>query len=150
MALVELYAQDFIGISYDPASSILYVDWKGYQSEDSVKQGCREILACMVRHSCYLVLNDNTHVKGIWTFAAQWVGAEWFPKMKSAGLKKFAWIYSPSKLSQVSTDESLSYLPNSNIPIRTFYDMDEGLAWLNTASNSFASKPGKANEVNSD
>lgn len=69
---------------------------------------------------------------------------------KARGLKKFAWIYGPFKLSQVSTDESLSYLRNSNIPIRTFYDIDEGLAWLNTASDSFASKPGKANEVNSD
>lgn len=136
MALVEIYAQDFIRISYDPATSILYADWKGYQSEDSVKQGCREILASMVRHGCYLVLNDNTHVKGIWTFATQWVGAEWLPKMKSAGLKKFAWIYSPYKLSQVSTDESLSYLPGSNIPIRTFHDLNEGLAWLNTASDS--------------
>jgi len=134
MALVEIYAQDFIGIAYDPAASILYVDWKGYQSEESVKQGCREILASMVKHSCYFVLNDNTHVKGIWNFAAQWVGAEWLPKMKSAGLKKFAWIYSPSKLSQLSTDESLAYLPDSNIPVRTFYDRNEGIAWLSIKS----------------
>lgn len=143
MTLVDIYSQDFIGISYDPATSILYVDWKGYQSEESVKQGCREILASMVRHGCYLVLNDNTHVKGIWTFAAHWVGAEWFPKMKSAGLKKFAWIYSPAKLSQVSTDESLSHLPNSNIPIRTFHNLDEGYAWLRQSSDSFVPQSGR-------
>lgn len=150
MALVEIYSQDFIGISYDPATSILYVDWKGYQSEDSVKQGCREILASMVRHGCYLVLNDNTHVKGIWTFAAHWVGAEWFPKMKSAGLKKFAWIYSPAKLSQVSTDESLSHLPNSDIPIRTFFDIDEAFGWLQQSSDIFLARPGKPSGIQSD
>lgn len=148
MALVEIYSQDFIRISHDPATSILYVDWKGYQSEDSVKQGCREILASMVRHSCYLVLNDNTHVRGIWTFAAHWVGAEWFPKMKSAGLKKFAWIYSPAKLSQVSTDESLSHLPNSDIPIRTFFDFEEGLAWL--SADNYPARSGKSSGPNKD
>ena len=150
MALVEIYLQDFIEISHDPATSILYVDWKGYQSEDSIKQGCREILACMVRHGCYLVLNDNTRVKGIWNFAALWVGAEWFPKMRSAGLKKFAWIYSPAKLSQVSTDESLSHLPNSDIPIHTFHDLNEGLAWLQLSSDSFSSKTGKTPSMRRD
>jgi hypothetical protein len=139
MALVEIYSQDFIRISHDPATSILHVDWIGYQSEDSVKQGCREILASMVRHGCYHVLNDNSNVKGIWTFATQWVGAEWLPKMKSAGLRKFAWIYSPAKLSQVSTDESLSHLPSDDIPVRTFYDVEESLAWLRLASDNQAS-----------
>jgi hypothetical protein len=149
MTWMEIYSQDFIGISHDPATSILYVDWKGYQSEDSVKQGCREILASMVRHNCYLVLNDNTRVRGIWTFAAQWVGAEWFPKMKSAGMKKFAWIYSPAKLSQVSTDESLSHLPNSDIPIRTFFDYEEGLAWLKLSSDNYPPRAGKPSSARS-
>ena len=49
---------------------------------------------------------------------------------------QFAWIYSPSKLSQVSTDESLSYLPDSNIPLKTFYDLNEGIAWLSRQSSA--------------
>jgi len=64
---------------------------------------CREILASLVKHSCYFVLNNNTHVKGIWSFTPQRVGAEWLPKMKKAQVSEFAWTYSPSKLSQVAT-----------------------------------------------
>jgi hypothetical protein len=51
--------------------------------------------------------------------------------MKSAGLQQFAWVYSPSRLSQISTDESLKTTPTPDI-IQTFYTIEEARSWLNS------------------
>ena len=75
------------------------------------------------------VLNDNTRVIGIWTPAAKWAGEVWFPKMVESGLKYFAWIYSPSRLSQISTDQTLTNTANTDL-IKTFYHIDEAVVWL--------------------
>lgn len=127
---IECFSNDSLTIYFDPVIHVLYVDWKGYQSEESIKHGCKVMLAMMVTHGCYLILNDNSNVRGIFTVVAEWGGQVWFPDMVSAGMKKFAWVYSPAMLSQLSTNEVISYLPNSQIPIKTFNEKDRALEWL--------------------
>lgn len=49
----------------------------------------------------------KAHVKGNWSEAAD-SGAEiWFRTMAEAGLKKFAWNYSPSTFSRIAANKSL-------------------------------------------
>ncbi|MBT1706000.1 hypothetical protein KK060_22100 [Fulvivirgaceae bacterium PWU20] len=117
------FSEDFVSIEYDFANHYLYVNWKGYQTEGSVKQGCEKMLEALLHYKCQNILNDNTNVLGIWTPAAQWVGENWLPRMVEAGLKYFAWVYSPSMLSQISTNEALKHTPPINI-VKTFYDLE--------------------------
>jgi len=127
---IHCFGNDFLDIYYDPFLHVLLVDWKGYQSEESIRHGCEVLMAMMVTHGCYLILNDNTQVRGMFTVIAEWGGTVWFPDMARKGMKKFAWIYGPAVLSQLSADEVISYLPNSQIPIRTFRDREKALEWL--------------------
>jgi hypothetical protein len=129
-SLTTLYQEDFLDIAYDPATLLLYADWKGYQSVDAVKRGCERMLALMVQYDAYRVLNDNTHVKGIWIGAAEWAATNWFPRMKQAGMKRFAWVYSPSRFSRVSTDTTLSLVNAEATGIKMFNDKIEAVAWL--------------------
>lgn len=131
MTLTELYRESFLTISHDSEAAVLHADWKGYQSVDSIKQGCEGMLELMVRHQAFRILNDNTHVVGIWRFAAEWMAGDWFPRMKQAGMEQFAWIYSPTKLSQVSTDETLSLMDPDSFNVRIFNDVAGATAWLN-------------------
>lgn len=124
-----LFSQDYITIEYDAASDWLHADWIGYQTEATVVEGCTQLLQALVHTGCGKVLNDNTHVLGIWTPAAQWVGAVWMPQMKAAGLKQFAWVYSPSALSQFSTNEAVRQSGHDAV-IRTFLNGDEARKWL--------------------
>jgi PAS domain S-box-containing protein len=133
--LTELHRESFIAISLDASASVLHTDWKGYQSVESIKQGCEIILELMVRHDAYRILNDNTHIFGIWWFAAEWGAADWFPRMKDAGLRAFAWVYSPTKLSQVSTDDTLSLMDPDAFNVKAFYDKEEAAAWLSAPSS---------------
>jgi|GEM_PF-581279 len=130
MPLTELYRESFIVVSLDRDGSMLYADWLGYQSVDSIRQGCEKILELMLKHRAYEVLNDNTRVLGIWRFAAEWMASDWFPRMNQAGLHAFAWVYSPTKLSQVSTDTTLSLMEPDAFNIKVFHDKEEAVVWL--------------------
>jgi CheY-like chemotaxis protein len=141
MSLVELFQGSSIDIAYDPEKLRLHADWKGYQSVESIRQGSERVLELMVQYETYNVLNDNTNVLGIWRGAAEWLAEDWFPRMRQAGLKRFAWINSPSRLSQVSTDATVEMLDAEAFGVKVFRDKLDALAWLNgKASNRAAEK----------
>ena len=132
MSLTELFKENFIDISLDTEQSILIVDWKGYQSVSSVQQGCERMLYMMSKHDAHRILNDNTKVLGIWIGAAEWLADNWFPRMAKSGMQRFAWVYSPARFSQFSTDGTLALLDSEDYGIQTFHNRADALAWLAT------------------
>lgn len=128
-SLIPLDRQSHLHISHDPERGWLYSDWIGYQTVGSVQEGCDRILELMVRHQAFKVLNDNTRVVGIWAGAASWVATDWFPRMRAAGMLRFAWIYSASRFSQISTDTTLSLL-DPGASVKVFYETSEAFEWL--------------------
>ncbi|MFD2244996.1 hypothetical protein [Pontibacter ruber] len=126
-----LYRESNILIEYNHADEWLYVNWRGYQNYDSIVSGCEKILYFLKETQCTKVLNDNTNVEGIWSGASKWVGRDWFPRMQVAGLKCFAWVYSPSTFSRLSADKALKHTLDLSY-IETFDDMEHAQAWLRT------------------
>lgn len=124
-----LLKEKSIVIEYDSKNHWLEADWVGYQTVDSVKNSCERMLEFLKEYKCEKVVNNNTHVTGIWSGASVWVGRDWFPRMAAAGLKYFAWIYSESAFSRLSTNESLRNLQNKEIA-KTFESIEEGRRWL--------------------
>lgn len=143
MPFIALFAENFIEISFDPKAKVLHANWKGYQSVASVRAGCEAMLKFMSEKKLNKVLNDNTNVLGIWRSAAEWMATDWFPRMKSAGMASFAWVYSSSRLSQISTDETLAMVDAGKHGIKVFYDKSEAQVWLDSvdASTSSSSSP---------
>jgi PAS domain S-box-containing protein len=103
----SFYKGNFIHMHYRPDGQYMDVEWTGYQNYDSVVKGCTIMLELMQKNNCSKVLNDNTLVKGNWSEASDWGAEVWFPAMAEAGLKKFAWIYSPSTFSRIAANVSL-------------------------------------------
>ncbi|MEC4718610.1 helix-turn-helix transcriptional regulator [Noviherbaspirillum sp. CPCC 100848] len=128
-SLIPLDSQSYLNISHDPVRGWLYNDWIGYQTVGSVQEGCERILDLMIEHRAFKVLNDNTRVLGIWSGAASWVATDWFPRMRGAGMQRFAWIYSASRFSQISTDTTLSLL-DTGASVKVFYETSEAFEWL--------------------
>ncbi|RIJ41548.1 hypothetical protein [Pontibacter oryzae] len=124
-----LYRDTFIALEYNAVDNWIYVNWKGYQNYDTVVAGCEKILELMKAQACYRILNDNTRVEGQWSAAAKWGADVWFPAMFEAGLKSFAWIYSPSTLSRLSTDKTLK-LADFPKQVKVFDDLDLAQDWL--------------------
>jgi hypothetical protein len=123
-----LYQQTNVSIYHNQSEHWLYADWTGYQAVEQVKQGCEQLLLCMLARQTYDILNDNTNVAGIWTGAAEWVGTNWFPRLRAKGMRRFAWVYSPSRFSQISTDSALQVAPPDIAKV--FSTMAEAEEWL--------------------
>ncbi|MBC3541902.1 hypothetical protein ACFSC6_09360 [Rufibacter sediminis] len=124
-----IYQDTYISILYQAEQQYIHADWTGFQTKQSVQEGCERILDAMGEFDCYKVLNDNTHVEGIWSSAAEWVGSDWFPRMRQAGMVAFAWVYSPSMFSRLSTDKSLRFTYDTT-GIEVFDGVEEAQQWL--------------------
>ena len=127
------YSDSQITIQYNAEMKTLDVDWIGFQNYDSVKKGCLIMLDLLKKNNCAKVLNDNTHVLGNWSEAADWGGTVWFPEMQKAGLKFFAWIYSSSTFSKLAAHKSLDVMVG-NITTQFFTNIDEAKLWLQNIS----------------
>lgn len=123
------YQGSFINIHYKAQGHYMDVEWIGYQNYESVVKGCEIMLNLMSKNNCSLVLNDNTLVKGNWSEAADWGAEVWFPAMAEAGLKKFAWIYSPSTFSRIAANKSLPSEYDA-VQVAFFDSKDTALQWL--------------------
>lgn len=124
-----LHLGSHLGIYYHFLHDWIYADWTGEQTKESVQQGCELILQFMKAENCSKVLNDNSHVTSNWLEAAEWVALDWFPRMDAAGLKYFAWVYSPHTFSRLAADEALSF-NSSTSNIIPFDDLNTAKAWL--------------------
>ncbi|MDB5234680.1 MAG: hypothetical protein JWR44_1673 [Hymenobacter sp.] len=129
MALQTLLDEPHITIAYDHLNDWIYADWHGDQDLASVQQGALDMLRLMQQHHCHKVLNDNSSVTSMWSEAAEWGGTEWFPAMTAAGLKYFAWVYSPNLYSRLSTDLTLQFTVGNPV-VATFDDLETARAWL--------------------
>jgi hypothetical protein len=122
-----------VKICLEPERSWLYVDWIGYQTVGSVQEGCNLMLDLMVQHAAFGIINDNTRVLGIWSGASVWVAQDWFPRMRAAGMRRFAWVYSPTRFSRISTDTTLAELGEAAPYIQVFEQMEQAIEWLGEA-----------------
>ncbi len=123
------YSDRHVKIKYEEAEKYLEADWTGFQNLQSVQKGCMIMLDLLKKNKCSKVLNDNTHVLGNWSEAADWGGKIWFPQMQQAGLKYFAWIYSQSTFSKLSAHKSLDVMAG-NITTQFFSEVMEAKEWL--------------------
>lgn len=134
--MLELVNESFLVVNYDPDTRILHASWKGYQSFDTGTKGCAQILECVKRTGAPSILNDNTETRGLWMDAAEWAARVWFPQLKQAGMRRFAWVYSPAKFSQMSTDTAMASMDPDEYGVRVFADMGGALAWLSQPGDS--------------
>jgi hypothetical protein len=136
-----VFQTDSITIEVDVLNNWVCADWKGYQDRESVETGCTHLLEALQKFDVSKVLNMNTNMHGDWKTSIPWISETWFPKMIEAGLKKFAWIYSPGELSHYSADQTIKQV-SAQYSIRTFDSVDEGKRWLKGEASAM---PGDGN-----
>lgn len=124
-----LITTSHISIAYDILDDVLYVNWTGNQTKETVMDGCERILDYLKQYHCKKVLNDNTDVTSIWDDASEWVAVNWFPLMYEAGCKLFAWVYSPNVYSKLSAYKTLTY-GIKGIIVTAFQSRENAAGWL--------------------
>lgn len=118
----------FLTIGYDQLADWLYVTWKDEQDEQSVIEGCRQVLQVLQQYPCEKLLMDSSQVSNMWTHAAEWGEKEWFPALQRAGVRYLAFVYSPAFYSRMSFDLAAR---NVQQPIISTFDaLDKASIWL--------------------
>jgi len=125
----SVYQNGYVEIINHPEHAYAELNWKGFHNLNTVKDSGQKILDFMKDTGCNAILNNNLEVLGSWEDAMDWVAKEWFPMMHAAGLQYFAWIYSPSTFSKLSTSYTIA-LMEMNICLKEFDDKEEALVWL--------------------
>lgn len=125
----EFYQDASITIAFNEEKNRLDVNWEGFQDLSSVKHGGMMMLEILSNNKAEKLLNDNTNVLGTWSEASDWAGKEWLPMMEKAGLKYFAWIFSPSAFSQLSAKKSVDVM-QGNVLTQFFTDIKAAEDWL--------------------
>jgi hypothetical protein len=136
-----LFQQTNVVISWDD-HGWLYVDWTGMQSLTDLKAGSDQLVRLLQSKGADSVLNDNTHAEGIAAEAAEWLGRDWFPRMRRTGLQRFAWVRSPTGLTDVIIESTLAAAPPGIAHM--FWTVGEAEAWLKwSASMAMKRKSGR-------
>lgn len=114
-------------ITLDPAKKVMYCNWIGYQNKETVMSSGSIILDLLKKQGVSKVINDNTQVTGTWQDASEWTAKEWFPAMVGAGLKHFAWIFSPNIFAELSAKKAM---PASDV-VKSFGTFKDASDWIN-------------------
>ena len=122
----SLFKAKNIEISYDATNRFMYCNWLGFQNKDSIMKSGGIILDLLKQKRVSKILNDNTQVTGPWQEAAEWTATIWFPTMIAAGLKHFAWIFSPNIFAELS---AVKAMPMSSV-VKPFSSYREAYVWL--------------------
>ncbi|MCC2547280.1 hypothetical protein LJY25_12560 [Hymenobacter sp. BT175] len=128
MTLRTLFEAEYLTVSFDYLNEWFYLDWKGEQDLASVQQGCEQVWLLFQNEQCRRAINDTSHVTGMWSDAAEWVGREFLPQVADAGLEYIAWVYSPDVYSRLSTDLTLQMATKPVVV--AFDDLPTAIAWL--------------------
>jgi hypothetical protein len=113
-------------ISFDPSSKVIICNWIGFQNKENIMNSGAVILDLLKKKSASKVINDNTNVTGTWQDASDWTAKEWFPSMMKAGLKHFAWIFSPNIFAELSAKKAM---PASDV-VKSFGTFKEANEWI--------------------
>jgi PAS domain S-box-containing protein len=128
----DTYYQDStISIRYNQVMQCLDVDWRGFQDLKSIQRGCMKIAEMIAKNNCKKAMNDNSHVLGTWSEAAEWVGREAFPLFEKAGLKYVAWICSGPTFSRMAAKKTVDVM-EGQVVTEFFANVSEARAWLSS------------------
>ncbi|WP_303311254.1 hypothetical protein [Hymenobacter sp. BT730] len=129
MAQRILYDVPSLTIAYDYTDEWLYLDWQGNLTDEEVMKGALKLLELLRQERCTKVLNDNTHLTGLWADAARWGGEVFFPQLQEAGCRYFAWVHSPERYSQLSAQLAIQHTA-AGIVFLTFQSLPTAAEWL--------------------
>jgi hypothetical protein len=131
--LKKVFGDVFFTATRMQTGSILYAEWYGVQSVETVKEGGYKMLEMIKERPYAKLLNSNKNVVGSWDMALDWAENIWTPQMKAAGLRYLAQVV-PSSIYATLTIESLIQRIDKEFVIRIFEDEKEAEAWLRSVA----------------
>jgi hypothetical protein len=118
----------YLTVDTDETNRWIAMDWRGYLTADSIKEGARAYTAALAASGFACVLNDTRSVRGPWDHTMDWVINEWAPNAAQAGLQYFALVSTPETLADGSAANFYAQLTAFHAEV--FSTTEEAQQWL--------------------
>jgi hypothetical protein len=128
MQLHLLHTTSCLSIYYDSCHDWLFLDWAGYLALPLVQEACVAVAQCYLQRTYSRVLSSNLQVTDISWNVATWLGTEFLPYLKAAGVQHVAWISAPSLVDRNLGQRELKLVPE--LGLNLFDNAEEAIAWL--------------------
>jgi PAS domain S-box-containing protein len=125
----SVFRNPAIHIAYNETYHYITANWSGFQNKYTVRDCCNQLLSVINNYQCNNLLNDNSQVVGGWMDACDWLVDECFPALEQAGIKRLAWITSPSTFSRLSTAYTIDKV-DGDVDIQVFADKEAAHEWI--------------------
>jgi hypothetical protein len=130
MHLQPLVTLPSLHLSIDSAQRWLYAEWRGEQTEETIRQGCELVLHYLEQQQCSKILNDNSTATGDWSAMAKWLATHFLPQAAERGLQYVASVYASGITSRYSTALALDYFRQDAPWALAFDDLALACTWL--------------------
>ncbi len=127
--VTNAFGKVFLTIEYEADNNLLYNNWLGYQTADSIMKGANTTLELMTQTRCPYLLNDNTNITGPWDHAVAWIAEDWTPRAIAVGLTHFAHVVSPESFAALSA-EAMAASVGDSFRMRIFGSVQDARQWL--------------------
>jgi hypothetical protein len=125
----DAYGRPIASFRHYPEEQLLCIRWTGNLTGEEVIRVAKAGGAIQQPLHCPLLLNDKTDSTGDWAEALPWLEYEWLPQALAAGLRAFAYVFSPDMQNQYISVEFAERV-GQQLPIQLFYDLDAAWEWL--------------------
>ncbi len=130
MAAVELrHMMGDVYVTIQRRKKYIEAKWQGHITADDVICAAQTFLELIRETPCPYLLNDKSGVTGDWQEANDWLQYEWLPKVKQAGLRYMAHVYSQNMFSKIAARE-LEERVNPDLHMKNFYERSKAEDWL--------------------
>jgi PAS domain S-box-containing protein len=125
----SVFRNPAIHIAYNETYHYITANWSGFHNKYTVRDCCNHLLSAIDQYQCNKLLNDNSQVVGGWMDACDWLVDECFPALEQVGVKRLAWITSPSTFSRLSTTYTIDKV-DGEVDIQVFAGKEAAHEWL--------------------
>ncbi len=130
--ILNAFGKVVLTVEYNAAQRLVYNNWQGYQTMDSIVKGANACLEVIAQHRCARLLNDNRLVVGPWNHATDWIAQDWTPRAVALGLTHFAHVVSEESFAAMSAEMMYEKISGS-FRMRIFGDFEEAKKWLSAS-----------------
>lgn len=117
-------------VLYYVSNHILYAEWYGHPSPQSVKESSQSKSELVKKTGCQLLLNDTRRLTGSWSDSIEWLREVHFPNLIANGLQRMAHVY--------SIDDDMESFHSMNtflefpidLEVQVFTDFESASQWL--------------------
>ncbi len=123
------YEKPNVVVGWDEEVGCSYIKWKGFAYGEDFKTALNKVVQILSEKQGTKHLTNLEKSRVVSQDGREWIGRDWLPRARAAGLKHTAFVLPKSELAQTSLNRTLEGAPNRSSD--AYFDNEEAAReWL--------------------